>query len=367
MKLSLKNSLKWNLAILLAALLITSSSLADEIRLKGSVRLQANAEVIRLSDIAVLTGDIAQKYADAIIADAPRDGNVLEISIATVRRLLSDVDAHWGKLQLSGKRVLVRPRYTESTPPPKAMMPTAIANANATKKATVKTASTKRIYESVTELVKESTLRGSIAEFLVSHLRLNPSALRLNFNADEAKVLSTSTSAFRFEIQPLGNLHSNRIELSVRFWSDGAIQQKHSLSVHPSVSVNTVTVTHDIKRGNTITEDDLTSQQQWVAAGTAVHIPSLIEAVDRIATSRIKAGTTLKRQHIRREFVIKRGDHVMVRCVVGGVVITLKAVAKSDGAVGDDIELQKKGERETFIATVSGSRSVVLDLRKNNL
>lgn len=366
MRLSLNTNLKCNLAILIAALLITTSGLADTINLKGSVRLQARAQVVRLSDIAVLTGDIAQQYASTVIADAPKDGRVLELSIASVRRALNDAGAHWGKLQLSGRRVLVRPRFAETTPAPQAMMPTSIVKA--TKEPRVKPVSyTQRIYESANKLIKERTLRGSIAEFLVRGLKINPHTLRLNFSADDAKVLDTSTSVFRFEIQPLSNLHSNRIELSVRFWSDGAVKQTHSLSVHPSVSIDTVLVTHDIKRGKTITEDDLTSQQQWVSAGAAIHIPSLIEAVGRIATTKIKEGATLKKQHIRREFVIKRGDRVIVRCIVGGVVITLEAEARSDGAIGDDIELKKIGERDTFIATVSGSRAAVLNLHNKTL
>lgn len=366
MRVSLVTGLKWNLAILVAALFVTSSCLADEIRLKGSVRLQAHAQVILLSDIAVLTGDIAHKYADTVIADAPKDGRVLEISIATVRRVLSDVDAHWGKLQLIGRRVLVRPRFAEATPPPQAMMPTSIVRTTKNKPQ-AKVENKQRIYESASELVKERTLRGSIAEFVARGLKITPGKLRLNFSADDASVLDASTKAFRFEIQPRSNLQSNRIELSVRFWSNNTVLQTHSLSVHPSVSIDTVKASHDIKRGVTLTQDDLTSQQQWVSAGAAIHIPSLIEAVGRIATTKIKAGTTLKKQHIRREFVVKRGDRVIVRCLVGGVVITLVAEAKSDGAIGDNIEFKKIGERETFIATVSGSRAAVLNLHNNTL
>ena len=366
MRFSLITSMKCNLAIVVAALLITSSSLADEIRLKGSVRLQAHAKVVLLSDIAVLTGDIAHKYADTVIADAPKDGRVLELSISAVRRVLSDADAHWGKLQLIGRRVLVRPRFAEATPPPQAMMPTSIVKTTKYKPQ-VKAVNKQRIYESAAELVKERTLRGSIAEFLAKGLKIAPSKLRLNFSANDASMLEASTNAFRFEIQPRSNLQSDRVELSVIFWSNNSVNQTHSLSVHPSVSIDAVKVTQDIKRGETLTEVELTSEQQWVSAGAAIHIPSLIEAVGRIATSKIKEGTTLKRQQIRRQFVVKRGDRVIVKCIVGGVVITLEAEAKSDGAIGDDIEFKKIGERETFIATVSGSRAAVLNLRNKAL
>lgn len=363
MRFSLIANLKLNITILIVVLFITSPSLADEIRLKGSVRLQANAQVVRLADIAVLTGDIAQQYAGTVIADAPKDGRVLELSIASVRKALDNSGAHWGKLQLSGRRVLVRPRIAQATPAPQAMMPTSIVKSTTdTNKVKTRSVINKRIYESAIELAKERTLRGSIADFLINGLKINPNTLRLSFSASDASVLDASTTTFRFEIQPLSNLRSDRVDLSIRLWSNGMVQQTYSLSVHPSISIDTVTVIHDIKRGSTITEDDLASEQKWVSAGAAIHIPSLIEAVGRIATSKIREGTLLKKQHIRREFVVKRGDRVIVKCIVGGVVITLEAEAKNDGAIGDDIELKKIGERETFIATVSGSRSVVLNL-----
>ena len=52
----------------------------------------------------------------------------------------------------------------------------------------------------------------------------------------------------------------------------------------------------------------------------------------------------------------------MVRCIVGGIVISLEAEARGHGAEGDTIELRKLGERDTFIATVTGPHAAVMDL-----
>ena len=55
----------------------------------------------------------------------------------------------------------------------------------------------------------------------------------------------------------------------------------------------------------------------------------------------------------------------MVRCLVGGVVISLEAEAKSDGAEGEKIELRKLGERDTFLGTVAGPGSALIDLSRS--
>ncbi len=54
----------------------------------------------------------------------------------------------------------------------------------------------------------------------------------------------------------------------------------------------------------------------------------------------------------------------MVRCMVGGLVITLEAEARSDGAEGDVIELRKLGERDTFMGRAVGPGSATIDLSR---
>jgi flagella basal body P-ring formation protein FlgA len=64
--------------------------------------------------------------------------------------------------------------------------------------------------------------------------------------------------------------------------------------------------------------------------------------------------------------VVERGDRVKVRCLVGGIVIALKAEARADGAEGDTIELRKLGERSTFLATVTGRGEAIVDLASSS-
>ncbi len=109
-------------------------------------------------------------------------------------------------------------------------------------------------------------------------------------------------------------------------------------------------------------DDDLAVEARWLPPTTAIRLATLVQAVGRVASGRLRGGNVLRKSDIARQFVIKRGDRVMVRCIVGGVVISLEAEARGDGAEGDTIELRKLGERDTFIATVTGPHAAVMDL-----
>jgi len=63
---------------------------------------------------------------------------------------------------------------------------------------------------------------------------------------------------------------------------------------------------------------------------------------------------------------VKKGDQITVRCLVGGVAISVQAEARADGAAGEIIELRKLGERESFTAKVVGRSEAVLDLSRNS-
>lgn len=350
---------------LMTAVFIATAGYADEIALKGSVRLRDNDQVVRLGHIAELTGPFAERLADTPIAEAPQGDEVLELSVREVRHTLDEAGAHWGKVQLNGRRVVVRPHYAGDARPPLAMAATSIDKAPRQDPRRPATTAAAVPYDYAADLVDRPTLRGNIAAIVTRGLGVEPSELRLVFDRRDVELLNTSLDSFRFEIQPLSSLHSDRIELLVRAWSAGRIHHKQSLTVRPSLHLDAVVLRHDVPRGTMLHDDDLAVEARWLTPTAADRLARLVEAVGRVASGRLRSGSVLRKADIARQFVIKRGDRVMVRCIVGGIVISLEAEARGDGAEGDTIELRKLGERDTFIATVTGPHAAVLDLNRS--
>lgn len=330
--------------------------LGDEVTLKGSVRLAATDGVVRLTDIAEIDGPEAQRHAELRIAMLGRDGTPLEISVQDVRARLDEAGVHWGKVQLSGSKVIVRPPAHAARPP---LAMTAVSvNAPAPTVTAATSAS------DGTALVALPTLRGVVADAVIRGLGIAPEDVRLAVDDHGDGILDVEHDDRRFEIQPLTSLASDRIELNVRTWVDGRITQRHSVTVQPSIRTDVVVLRRDLKRGDEIREADCTVERRWLVPSQAALMSNLVEAVGHVADTRLQAGDVLRTKHVKREVLIRRGDRVMVRCLVGGVVISLEAEARGEGSEGDQVELRKLGERDTFLATATGPGAAIIDLSR---
>ncbi len=349
---------QWVGAVVVVAA-VASSAAADEILLKGSVRLAGGVEEVRLADIAELSGPFAQKYADTVVARVHDSTGAMEVSVRQVRSALSDAGVHWGKVNLNGATVIVRPAGPGDTSGPLFMRPATIETT-----ARMLPAVNRGTLDQADNLVVLPTLRGAVARTILAGLGLPPESVRMTFDDRDAAVLDVNLDTHRFEIQPMSNLDSDRVVLSIRAWSDGRVVNRQSLSVRLLLSTEVVVVRRDIRRGDVMHEADCAVERRWITPIQASTLCGFVEAVGRVANMPLKAGDVLKKKHVKREVLVRRGDRVMVRCLVGGVVLSLEAEARGNGAEGESIELRKLGERDTFMATIVGPGSAIVDLSR---
>ncbi|MHC5024827.1 MAG: hypothetical protein ACYTGG_13140, partial [Planctomycetota bacterium] len=92
---------------------------ADSITLRASVRAPAGARTVTLGQVADLDGPEASRFASLEIAHL--DDGAVEVPVTEIRRLLHEAGAHWGRIHLNGRRVVVRPRDTGLAEAPQAM------------------------------------------------------------------------------------------------------------------------------------------------------------------------------------------------------------------------------------------------------
>ncbi len=332
-------------------------ALADDIVLKGSVRMGADAAVVRMGDVARIEGEYANQFAAMVLADAPRQSETIELSVQDVRSALDEAGVHWGKVQLAGRAVIVRGAGSDSSGPLLAMSAASVSTSARAAKAIETDA-----FEPAESLVERKDLRGAIARAIVQGLLESPQDVRLAFDGGNDALLASEPGAVRYEIEPLSSFASDRIELGVREWADGRVQDRHAVTVRPLVRLDVVLLKRDVNRGDQIRQEDCSVERQWLPPSQAGIASNLVDAVGRVAETKLQAGDVLRKKHVKREDVIRRGDRVVVRCLVGGVVISLEAEARSDGPDGDQIELRKLGEKETFFATATGPGSAVMDM-----
>lgn len=351
------------IAALVIITLIAPSSLADSITMRASVRLPEHITDVQLHHIADLDGPAALAFSELAIATLPPGEELMRLAISDVRAKLTEAGAHWGRINLNGRQTIVRARHDARVSPPQAMSAVAIKTTRgtgATGTTTARSTTTDEPDMLAKSLINTPTARGEVARRLSQQLSVTPDRLRLRFSPPDAAWLDADRADQRIEIAPLSRFDSDRVNLDVRLWSDGVMVERVSITVHAEMLANQLIARRSLSRTTRITPEDVEVVEAWIRPGANDLQCTLDDAVGRITTTALKAGDTLLKRHVRNETVVKRGDLVKVRCLVGGVAISMDAVARGNGGVGDTVTLQKQGERATFLAEIVGRGEAVV-------
>lgn len=345
---------------LLAAACVASSTAGDTITLRRSVRLAGDGNVIRLCDIAILDGEYAESIGELEVGSInPDQVQPLEIHVAEVRRLLNEQQIHWGRINLNGQTSIVRPRRTGQVELPLAMHSIDLA---------ARSVPTKQPRRELDEaradtLLGLDTFRGWLARSLITELKVEPGNLELLFQRSQAGVLDQPLSTGRFEIRAMNvSSRSERLDYEVRQWKNGQPVSRSVVSIEPRIRTVVARLRIDIPRGQTILAEHVETVEQWMTPlqRTGRVAPSSISG--RAAAERLRADSILRERDLKQAVAIRRGDDVRISCIVGGGVLSLRAVAEEDGSIGDIVRLRKGRERDTFTARITGRGEAVLDL-----
>ena len=350
------------IAMLAACMLTGLLHAGNTITLRSSVRLPDDIRQVVLADIALLEGEEVQRLADLVIMEIAHNNELRTIPRREIEQKLADAGVNWARVHLNGRDVILRPRPTRVTSGPEAMRPASI-DGNAP---VDKDEQSVRFVVEAADVIRQNTPLGAITVMMVRGLDRSAAEVRLTFDRAVEQSLTASEETHQYELEPLGNLNADRVEVNVRVWSEARMIRQFSVTVRPEVLSSETTLAHETQRGAVLDPADLQTTRRWMSPGEARFMVSPEEAVGRVLSRRMNAGTVLRSRDVERQTVIQRGDRVIVRCLSGGIVITLHAEARQPGGVGDTIELRKLGERETFTATVTGPAEATLELSRSN-
>jgi flagella basal body P-ring formation protein FlgA len=345
-----------------AAGAIGERAAGDTITLKSHVRLPAGATSARLADIADLDGPDAASFVDVVIAPIKNTDGDIRLTVQQVRGVLESAGAHWGRINLNGSVVTVRREGATDAAPPRAMTPLSLDGVP-----TLASDVRQDEWMMATELMACDNVRGVIASMMVNQLRVDPQNLRLRFEPPDAAALERTADGVRFEIQPMGNVAGDRVQLHVRTWRDNVVQASRTITLFPQVRCQVPVCQRSMLKDELISDQDVEVLEQWMSPAQAALCSTRIGAVGRRLNKNLKAGEPLRESCLRRDVLVKRGELTIVRCLVGGVAISLQAEARADGSEGDTIEFRKQGERDTFLGTVVGRSEAVVDLNRRHI
>lgn len=355
-----------SIACATATLLATGLAHGDDIRLRSSVRVSGDDGVVRLGDVAELEGEHARALADLVVADLDAraaHGRPIELRVAEIRRRLDDAGVHRGRVNLHGRLVVVRPRHAGNVA---AMTTAVVGGADRTRRPrTDDDARTHADVRPLRDLVDTSTVLGAVARRMLADLHEaaaaddGPSAiatedLRLVVAPASRDLADRDATGRTLDLLPETSWLGERVVVTVREVRGGRVERLGRLVVSPLRRAIVPLAARTIGRGDTITAADLRVETTWLPPMLAALQADPESVVGRTATRRLREGETLRAADADAPVVVERGDLVSIACHVGGLVISLDAEAREDGAVGDHVVFRRLGERTEFEAVVTG-------------
>ncbi len=281
----------------------------DAVRLLASTTITPNQQVT-LAHIATIEGSQASLLGSIVIRESANPGDT--ISLADVRAAMrAKPGINAGRIALSGSSVaLTAPSQPAPTP---------------VKQDTSATAAT----------ANQLRIRDAIPDFLAREYNVAPTDLQLTFDDSDTKLLDTPLTNRTYTLAPQGT--SDRVPIHVRIYEGDTLIAAQTTRVAIKIQREVLIAALDISRGTPLDDATTTRERRWMPFATRVGDPTAI--LGRMAKSTIRAGSLIETRQTEEAIVIRKGDLVAVDCLAGSVVLRSQMRAKTDGRVGEFIDL----------------------------
>ena len=331
------------------------SLMADTITLRSSATVTHGADTIRLAEVADLDGPEALAWGDLIISESD-DQHDVRITITEIRERLDAAGVHWGRVNLNGREVTVRNTTDRLSHAPSAMKSIHVGERP-------REAEARTMVTTASADASSNTLRGAVTRFLIKTLGTTPDSLKITFDTADQSWLDESIDTTRYQISAMSDLlFSDRLDLEIRRWTKGRPGERRILKVKPLIRCTIAEAATSLVRHETIREEQVNAVEAWLTPSQRSIRLEPIDVIGRVPVAPLRPGTMFRSRDIRAVKLIDRGDQVIVRCLVGGAAISLKAKAESPGGLGETIELRRGRERDTFTAVITGPGQAIIDL-----
>jgi flagella basal body P-ring formation protein FlgA len=125
--------------------------------------------------------------------------------------------------------------------------------------------------------------------------------------------------------------------------------------------VRVVVPTHDIARGATLTESDLTysTLPNDVMAGTALAMNDVVGMQTR---RMLRTGETMRIEDLRHPILVVKGSTVTMTFEAPGIMLTATGRAMSEGGLGENVTIQNPASFRQITAVVTGPGQVAAQM-----
>jgi flagellar basal body P-ring formation protein FlgA len=129
-------------------------------------------------------------------------------------------------------------------------------------------------------------------------------------------------------------------------------------SAFADTGVRIVVPSHDIARGETVSESDLTyvfAEPSNVMSGTVTSMDTLIGMQTRRV---LRAGESVRGDDVRHPILVTKGSTVTMTFEVPGISVTATGKAMGEGGIGENVTVLNPASYRQITAVVTGQGTV---------
>lgn len=329
-------------------LVCIGDALGDTVRLRTSVAAERGGPVT-LGMLAQLDGERAEGLRGLVVlerAEPETAGEAwIELDLERVRSAVREAGVGEALLAFSGDTCLVRLRGVRAQP--------VARGGGANEEPDAK--------PEIVDLGGSATVRTRFASLLAEIYGVEARDLRLKFATTDEELLSMSEHGRRVIVRPTSSRSSARASAEVRVLSGERTIASGTVSAEVEVRRRVLVAGGDVDRGDTLRGSMVREVEMWVTPGGG-EATRLEQAVGMTMQTKLREGDVVRAGDLESPVVVQRGDLVDVIALNGGVSVQVKARARSEGRVGERIELRLEGSRRSFVARVDGPGRAVIVL-----
>lgn len=313
-----------------------SPDLVTQVRLRSTVRLQADQSALTLGDLATIKGPQAQTLQSLAITHTGsiKPGDWMTIQLQSVRdQLKAAPGINFGAIMMHGGDIQVT-RLSDRKPQ--------IADSQA--------------IATQSDTSSSVPLRSYIERWVYNRLKTTPQSTRISFNKRDRTMLDTPTAGRVVEIRELGR--SDLMALNIVIYEGERILLERAIRFEALVERPVLVSTTQIKRDTPITPESTRVEKRWLATTEPIADP--VKSIGQVAVSTIDPGSVLIASMIEAPILVERGQIVSARSLAGSVSVTLMVRARQSGKLGEIIELESRDRKQKFNARIAGPGRVVI-------
>jgi len=316
-------------------------------------------DTIHLTDLCELRGfapALESQLKDAVIANAPTPGGSRVIHLDMVRSALAASGTNLATVTLGGARECLVTRPTNAALKPTSPTSRGLSNGNQHPQTPPVSLSPNGTNAPA---AAESTLRGSVLEYLNREFARYGGQADVAFNRASAQILNLSGPEYTFKVRHGGGRLLGLAQLEVDVLSGDYTVQTVPVVAQVSMVRPVVVARRAINQNATIRASDVELQSISFVRFDRLGVDNTSLVIGQRAKRFVSAGTQIELAMLEPIPLVTRGQLVTLTSVAGGVSVVTTAKALHDALYGETVTLRSTDRKRTeFEGAVVGPGSV---------